>query len=231
MDSQSRIAISILGQQVLNLSSSITGLITNGFDKHLEHALKIEGKLDDFLEGKIAFQMISVKLSRLLNTATLIDTSLSIDPRLQRSVPANNSAFSSFFVSTALVAASAVSNTASTATIFFISPPQPPPLPPTTYALCRNVHTVTELWREWHVGLGTGSSIALLNDQYGADWRKGWSGKDREFYSKRLAIIKYIHEQAAGGSVEAMVATIELERANRRLTLNALSMRIRKGLE
>lgn len=45
-------------------------LITNDFDKHLKHALKIEDKLDNFLKNKVIFQMTSIKLSRLLNTTT-----------------------------------------------------------------------------------------------------------------------------------------------------------------
>lgn len=85
MDSQIPLAIPILGQQVLNLNSSMLDILTNGFNKQLEHTSKLEGKLDDFLEGKVAFTFTPVKMQKLLNTSAATDSAIPIDPRLQRS--------------------------------------------------------------------------------------------------------------------------------------------------
>ena len=70
-----------------------------------------------------------------------------------------------------------------------------------------------------------------MNDRYDAEWRKEWQGKKREFYSKRLAIIKHIYEQANDGSVQAVMDLIEAEGAFKKTSLNALSQRLRKGLK
>ena len=45
-----------------------------------------------------------------------------------------------------------------------------------------------------------------MNDKYDTEWRKGWESKDRQYYSTRLTIIKYVYEQAKrkGGFGEAM---------------------------
>jgi len=55
---------------------------------------------------------------------------------------------------------------------------------------------VIDLFKEWTIGLEIGPFVASLNDQYGYAWRKSWSDKDKEFYSKRYAIIKSIYIRA-----------------------------------
>jgi hypothetical protein len=57
------------------------------------------------------------------------------------------------------------------------------------YVMKRDVNTVTELWREWSVGLGGGPSIMQLNVTWGSRWKAGNEG---QFYSRRLSIIKAI---------------------------------------
>ncbi len=220
MDSQIRLAIPILRQQVLNLNSSITNLVTDSFNKQLEQSLKMEGKLDDFLEGKIAFAFTPIKAQKLLNAAAVRDAPCAIDPRLQSSATTASSSTSLSFASPSKRA------TPSRSYRHRSTSPSAPP----SYLLNRNIHTLTDLWKEWHVGLGTSPSIASLNDKYGPVWRKDWKGSEREFYSKRLAIITYIHNKAAGGSVEATVASIQTEMAAAKVTLNSLGTQIRKGL-
>ncbi|KAG6119862.1 hypothetical protein E4U13_007215 [Claviceps humidiphila] len=51
-----------------NLQSSLTAMISTGFEKQQQYTQQLESKIDDFLEGRIAFQMTPVKLSHLVNT-------------------------------------------------------------------------------------------------------------------------------------------------------------------
>ena len=145
IDSQIQIAISILDQQILNLNSSITSLIINDFDKHFEYTLKIEDKLDNFLENKIVFQIISIKLSKLLNTTILIDISLSINLRFRKLILSQDLAFFFFFVFIVFIVVFAISNTASTTAIFFILSIQVLSLLSTIYIFCCNVYIIIEL--------------------------------------------------------------------------------------
>ncbi|KAG6118819.1 hypothetical protein E4U14_006280 [Claviceps sp. LM454 group G7] len=116
LDSQIRTAMPILGQQVLNLQSSLTAMMSTGFEKQQQYTQQVERKLDDFL-----------------------------------------------------------------------------------YSLSRNIHKVTELY------------------------------KDREFYSKRLAIMEHLRDKThQEGSIEAAAAAPEEYRVRYKLTLNALAIKIRK---
>jgi len=67
---------------MLNLNASLLSLILDGFNSQHEQATRMEGKLDNFLDNKITFELIPIKRQKLLNLATK-DTPISIDPRLQ----------------------------------------------------------------------------------------------------------------------------------------------------
>ncbi|KAG6081654.1 hypothetical protein E4U16_007148, partial [Claviceps sp. LM84 group G4] len=54
----------ILGQQVLNLQSSLTAMISTGFEKQQQYTQQLKSKLDDFLEDRIAFQMTLVGIAQ-----------------------------------------------------------------------------------------------------------------------------------------------------------------------
>ena len=97
--------------------------------------------------------------------------------------------------------------------------------------LNRNVLTIIKLYKKWTVELDIDFSITSLNDQHGCDWRKSWKSNERQFYSKRLKIINYIHEQANGRSVQTMIKTLKTERILKRWILNFLNNRIQEGLK
>ena len=218
MNSQIQLAIPLLGQQVLNLDASLSSLIAGGFNQQREQAEKLEGKLDDFLDGKITFELTPIKRQKVLGMmANSRDTPISIDPRLQASSSTNSISF-----------VSPTRRTASSSHAERQRPSSPCPQAP-SYFLNRQVHTVPDLFREWTIGLGTDPSVASLNDQYGCSWRKEWVGKDKEFYSKRYAIIKSIYAQAQGGSLKATVTRMEAERLSKKTTLNGLATQLRKA--
>ncbi|CCE31025.1 uncharacterized protein CPUR_04876 [Claviceps purpurea 20.1] len=229
LDSQIRTAMPILGQQLsqqlLNLQSSLTAMISTGFEKQQQYTQRLESKLDDFLEGRIAFQMTPVKLSHSVKTAVSMERGgsstnsigdsisiapIPIDPRLDTSTSTQNAA-----VTTSFATPSERPESSSLAN---------------RYSLSRNTHNVTDLHREWYVGYGGQPSIASLNDEHGCMWRKDWPGKDREFYSKRLAIMKHVKDKThQEGSTDAAAAALEKYRVKNKLSLNALAMKIRKG--
>ena len=206
---------------MLNLNNFMTALMIECFKKQHEQATKMKKKLNDFLKSKIAFIMTSIKKQKLLNATTTTTTIfILIDSRLQfisTHFELQNFSSSTAFFFTSLFFTSSSNKAASPSSI--------------TYFFNRNVHTVTDLFKEWIIGLDTGPSIVSMNDRYDVEWRKGWQGKEREFYSKRLVIIKHIYEQANDGSVQAVMDLIEAERAFKKTSLNALSKQLRKGLE
>jgi len=86
INSQIRLTISILKQQILNLNSSIIDLIISNFNKQLKQSLKIKSKLDNFFKKKIVFVFILIKTQKLLNAITIKNISCTIDSRLQLSI-------------------------------------------------------------------------------------------------------------------------------------------------
>ena len=57
-----RTALRNLGQKMVNLHISLTNLMTTGFLKQKELFSQVEDKLDDFLIGKIIFNLIPIKI-------------------------------------------------------------------------------------------------------------------------------------------------------------------------
>ena len=70
LNSQVRTIISILNQQMFNLNSSLNVLIIENFEKQQKQSVKIESKLNDFLNDKIAFIMTSMKRRKFLDVNT-----------------------------------------------------------------------------------------------------------------------------------------------------------------
>ncbi|KAK9471565.1 transcriptional activator of glycolytic enzymes-domain-containing protein [Dipodascopsis tothii] len=62
------------------------------------------------------------------------------------------------------------------------------------YHFCRTHTTVRELWAEWHTGINGSPSIQSLDERYGSKWRR--TASDRQFYSRRNAIIKEVRRLA-----------------------------------
>ena len=185
--------------------------------------MRMEGRLDDFLEGKIAFTMTFVKRQKLLQFGATSDEttekSISTDPRFLLS--SSNSASLCFESSSKKTSARSQPNKVGASTSVFSS----------VYQLSRNVNIVVDLFKEWTQGLGTGPSVQAMNEHYGDIWRKGWTGAEREFYSVRNRIITYIYKQAEGDSAEAMAWKMEAKGASKKESINKLGKRIRKSLE
>ena len=69
LNSQIRIAISILKQQILNLNVFLIDLINKSFKKQKEIIVTIVNKLDNFLKSKIIFTMTFVKRKHFVKIA------------------------------------------------------------------------------------------------------------------------------------------------------------------
>ncbi|KAG2214830.1 hypothetical protein INT45_003585 [Circinella minor] len=95
------------------------------------------------------------------------------------------------------------------------------------YHLNRSIKTVTEVWREWSVGLTPESpAVSQLEDEFGASWRQDQA--ERQAFSRRLNIIKAVNDIAEQKGIPAderfRAAEMLDEAMNRRgwKSLNAL---------
>ncbi|KAG2212027.1 hypothetical protein INT45_010435, partial [Circinella minor] len=95
------------------------------------------------------------------------------------------------------------------------------------YYLNRSIKTVTEVWREWSVGLTPESpAVSQLEDEFGASWRQDQA--ERQAFSRRLNIIKAVNDIAEQKGIPAderfRAAEMLDEAMNRRdwKSLNAL---------
>jgi hypothetical protein len=85
-----------------------------------------------------------------------------------------------------------------------------PTLEPIRYRFDWKVITATDLWTEWSIGLGSGPSIQQLDSTWGAKWK---DQNERQFYSRRLPIIKAIRElHASGAATSLQQAASQLEK-------------------
>ncbi|KAN0085565.1 Transcriptional activator of glycolytic enzymes domain containing protein, partial [Elaphomyces granulatus] len=84
-----------------------------------------------------------------------------------------------------------------------------PSLEPIRYRFDRTVTTVTDLWEEWTVGRGSGPSVEQLDSAWGPRWR---DQTERQFYSRRLPIIKAIQGRHASGIASSLQeAAVQVE--------------------
>ena len=79
INSQIRLIILILKQQIFNLNSSIIDLAISVFNKQLKQLLKMENKFDNFLKNKIVFVFTSIKMQKFLNAIIINAVSCAID--------------------------------------------------------------------------------------------------------------------------------------------------------
>ena len=63
---------------------------------------------------------------------------------------------------------------------------------PPQYKMSRSHTTITNLWREWFMGLGGSMSIKELERQYGHQWRGGSRSSESKFFRGRKLIIDSI---------------------------------------
>ena len=225
-----RTALPHLGQQVVDLHTGLTNLMTAGFLKQKELFRQVEDKLDDFLTGKVTFTLTPTKIRPRPQGTSPIPLNM-LDPILHppmADVPAFSSTATdnplSPFGSPDLAALTPVldGQSASSVRSASVGTAAPP-----SYLLNRQVSSVIDLWREWNVGLGTGPAVGKLNSTYGSGWRRGWPAKERQYYSQRLTIIEYLTRRTGTGSREDMAKQIDNERGI--LQLNGLANEIKKG--
>jgi hypothetical protein len=81
--------------------------------------------------------------------------------------------------------------------------------------------TVTQLWKEYSIGLDKNQLISLLDEQFGNKWRK--SDKSRKLYERRMKVIKLIKdliEQNHELSAENVANILEGKRVLRNKSLH-----------
>ena len=84
-----------------------------------------------------------------------------------------------------------------------------PTLDPIKYRFSRTITTVVDLWKEWSIGLESGPSIQQLDSTWGAKWK---DQNERQFYSRRLPIVKAIQQRYASGKATSLQeAAVQLE--------------------
>jgi hypothetical protein len=66
-----------------------------------------------------------------------------------------------------------------------------------------NVATVSDAWREWHIGLGAGAakrdSILILEAKFGSAWR--YKQRLKQWHSRRKKVIRMIEQRVGQGHV------------------------------
>jgi Transcriptional activator of glycolytic enzymes len=100
---------------------------------------------------------------------------------------------------------------------------QPGPASVPSYKLSRQVRTVTDLWKEWTVGLAGQPSVERLDNDYGSSWR---TGAERQYYSSRKVIVDEVRRRAgprAGDTAYKKVAeTMEKDRDRAKISLDKM---------
>ncbi|KAG1467769.1 hypothetical protein G6F56_004227 [Rhizopus delemar] len=88
---------------------------------------------------------------------------------------------------------------------------------PVQYKMNRNLVQVTDVWREYSVGLSGGPAIKSLEEDYGTKWRKDRT--ESKFYNTRLVLYKEIQKICERDCISTEEAAEKLER--RRIELKA----------
>lgn len=91
------------------------------------------------------------------------------------------------------------------------------PASPVQYKMNRNLVKVTDVWREYSVGLSGGPAIKSLEEDYGTKWRKDRT--ESKFYNTRLVLYKEIQKICERDCISTEEAAEKLER--RRIELKA----------
>jgi hypothetical protein len=86
------------------------------------------------------------------------------------------------------------------------------------------VIAVTDLWTEWSIGLGSRPSIQQLDSTWGTKWK---DQNERQFYSRRLPIIKAIRELHGAATLLQQTAS-QLEKQRGLMTLNKFGKTLKR---
>jgi hypothetical protein len=88
-----------------------------------------------------------------------------------------------------------------------------------SYQMNRYLSTVSELWTEWHQGIGSCPSVAFMDTTYGTKWRSGES----KFYLRRKLIIEHVKLTMSTRNVSADSAIQYVENIKGSMSLDAFS--------
>lgn len=103
--------------------------------------------------------------------------------------------------------------------------------PPWRYRMDRSITTVEQLMTEWNQGLNGGPPVSLLDELWGAGWRKGDSAES-VWWSSRRVIVEEVRRLARenGGSLQMAVIQLDAQRrASPNPSLDKLCRILRAG--
>lgn len=96
-----------------------------------------------------------------------------------------------------------------------------PPPAHVAYEMSRGLTRVSELWKEWHEGIGSSPSVISMEKKHGTKWR--FTSKDSKFFSRRKVIIDHVNHVMKNRNVDANAALAAVEREQGAKSLDALS--------
>ncbi|EIE80627.1 hypothetical protein RO3G_05332 [Rhizopus delemar RA 99-880] len=90
--------------------------------------------------------------------------------------------------------------------------------------MSRSLISVTDVWREYSVGLAGKPSIKSMEEQYGADWGKVDNRTESRFFTRRLPLYKKIESLSneRGISCEEAAQFLEFRRVSDKLSINQM---------
>lgn len=93
-----------------------------------------------------------------------------------------------------------------------------------SFKMSRSLISVTDVWREYSVGLAGKPSIKSMEEQYGADWRKVDNRTESRFFTRRLPLYKKIESLSneRGISCEEAAQFLEFRRISDKLSINQM---------
>ena len=242
---QIRRTMPAIATRLINLERNLLQSINHWGSINHRINQSIEQRLENFLTGRTSFTIRTNETSTYdVNVANAASSS-SAAPSAAFGDASASAAAASVAVSTAAsavpVAASAVSSDLFSAAPIASSSAQPESRPelmtidldlnaaPPLYKLCRTINTVSDLYREWTVGLRGGSAVQTLERVYGGRWRPEQA--ERMFFSRRKVIIDEIQRRQACISAQdplRCVEELEQIRRNGRMSLHALFKHLNK---
>ncbi len=97
------------------------------------------------------------------------------------------------------------------------------------FVMSTSIESVLEVWNEWNNGVSPYPPIKVMEEKFKTKWRK--SEKDRQFFSRRMRIIKEVLRIASHTNVNEVAAANQLEnlRQANGWSLHKLSLELAKG--
>jgi hypothetical protein len=101
---------------------------------------------------------------------------------------------------------------------------------PPEHSMSRKTQTLTDLWREWTLGIPPFASIEELDRRFGSRWRAGRQ-KELQWYSSRKVLIDEIKKRAPTGTPEELATVVrewDAVRKREGWSLDYMSRELRK---